>query len=307
MGQAERLWRWCERNPAIAGLFGAVAASILVGTIVSTTFGIWAMRNAKRADRLAAAERKAALKAIEEKESSDRLRYVAEINAAVRDYQAGKMARVRTRLANLIPSKPNEIDLRGFEWHHLQGLLNQSLKVFAMPSDGVGPIAFSPDGRRLVVGGGDGVYEWDTVEAKQLAKLKISGGIESVAYGPTERIIVVNHAPWGEVKPEWGYNGTILHTSLGPRIGERQDDCPYKRRTQRCPESRRSSRRAHCWEQGSEGTGAGHRAGRGNAAKETAQDATSAIPVLALRSLTTITFASGIQGAIQWPRSIGST
>ena len=68
------------------------------------------------------------------------------------------------------------------------------------------------------MGGGDGVYEWDTVEAKQLAKLKISGGIESVAYGP-EGIIVVNHAPWGRVKPEWGYNGTILVRLWDPESG----------------------------------------------------------------------------------------
>ena len=100
------------------------------------------------------------------------------------------MGRVRTRLANLLPSRPNEIDLRGIEWYHLQWLLNQSLKVFALPSTGVTTLAFAPDGRRLVVGAGSEVYEWDTVEEKQLAKLKTSGGIDAVAYGPAGVVVV---------------------------------------------------------------------------------------------------------------------
>ena len=225
VGQAERAWQWCKRNPAVAILFGAVAASILMGTLISTMFGIWAMSNATRANRAAAAERKesqraneAARKAIEEKESSNRLRYVAEINAAVRDYQAGKLGRVRNRLASLTPSRPNEIDLRGLEWYRRQWLLNQSLKVFAMPSADAGPIAFSRDGRRLVVGAGSAVYEWDSVEEKKLAELKISGGIESADYGPSG-VIIVNHAPFGEVRPELGDNGTIIVRLWEPKSG----------------------------------------------------------------------------------------
>ena len=38
VGQAERFWRWCKRNPAVSSLTAAVAASLIVGIIVSTLF-----------------------------------------------------------------------------------------------------------------------------------------------------------------------------------------------------------------------------------------------------------------------------
>jgi WD40 repeat protein len=220
VGRLERAWRWCKRNPVVAGLSVTVAASVLLGTIVSIMFGIWAMSNAKRSERLAYAKREAsrraneaARKAIEEKEWSDRLGYAAEINSAARDYQAAKMGRVRSRLAALIPSRPDEIDLRGIEWYHLQRLLNQSLKVFGLSSRGVGAMAFSPDGRRLVVGAGSEVHEWDTVEERQLATLKTSGGIESVAYGP-DGVVVVHNAR----EDEW--DGSILLRAWDPKTGK---------------------------------------------------------------------------------------
>src|SRR5262249_59539222 len=49
VGRAERLGRWCRRNPAVAGLFGAVAASLLLGAGVAAWFAIEAAANARQA------------------------------------------------------------------------------------------------------------------------------------------------------------------------------------------------------------------------------------------------------------------
>ena len=46
VGQAERLWRWCKRNPAVSGLTAAVAASLLAGIVVSSYFAVQASRKA---------------------------------------------------------------------------------------------------------------------------------------------------------------------------------------------------------------------------------------------------------------------
>jgi hypothetical protein len=48
-GQAERLWRWCRRNPLVAGLSAAVVLSLVVGTVVSTIFAFRAESQAERA------------------------------------------------------------------------------------------------------------------------------------------------------------------------------------------------------------------------------------------------------------------
>jgi predicted Ser/Thr protein kinase len=46
VGQMERAWRWCKRNPQIAGFTTAIAATLLIGTVVATTFGVIANKRA---------------------------------------------------------------------------------------------------------------------------------------------------------------------------------------------------------------------------------------------------------------------
>jgi len=48
-GQAERLWRWCRRNPAVAGLSAGVALSLAGGMVISTVFAVEAGKQAELA------------------------------------------------------------------------------------------------------------------------------------------------------------------------------------------------------------------------------------------------------------------
>jgi tRNA A-37 threonylcarbamoyl transferase component Bud32 len=56
VGPLGHFTRWCRRNPVVAGLAAAVAASLLAGTVISTYFAIAAndRANAERAERLRA-------------------------------------------------------------------------------------------------------------------------------------------------------------------------------------------------------------------------------------------------------------
>ncbi len=54
VSQAERAWRWCRRNPAVASLAAAVFLATLVGAITSTWFAVDAFGQADRAEKNAA-------------------------------------------------------------------------------------------------------------------------------------------------------------------------------------------------------------------------------------------------------------
>jgi tRNA A-37 threonylcarbamoyl transferase component Bud32 len=51
VGRAERLWRWCRRNPAVASLTAGVAVLLLSATAVSTSLAVWALGERDRADQ----------------------------------------------------------------------------------------------------------------------------------------------------------------------------------------------------------------------------------------------------------------
>jgi tRNA A-37 threonylcarbamoyl transferase component Bud32 len=50
VGRGERVWRWCRRQPVVAGLIAAVACTLLAGTIVSSMFAVKAYRERDRAE-----------------------------------------------------------------------------------------------------------------------------------------------------------------------------------------------------------------------------------------------------------------
>ena len=50
IGQAERSWRWCMRNRAVAGLGTGVAVSLVLGTVVSAYFALAERRGRIRAE-----------------------------------------------------------------------------------------------------------------------------------------------------------------------------------------------------------------------------------------------------------------
>jgi eukaryotic-like serine/threonine-protein kinase len=50
VGRVERTWRWCRRNPLVAGLLGTVAATLILGTVVAWTFALRAEADSQRAD-----------------------------------------------------------------------------------------------------------------------------------------------------------------------------------------------------------------------------------------------------------------
>jgi eukaryotic-like serine/threonine-protein kinase len=196
VGPVERTWRWCRRNPAVAGLMTTVALALVVGTAVSTWFGIEARRNARDADTArrdaednAAAEATARHRATTELDRAEHLLYANQIALAHREYQAGQRARTLELLAETRPQ------LRGWEWNYLHRVLIPATPVLKGHRDSVERMAFSPDGHLLAaVGGGlTGrvpyfTHIWDTRTGQTVAAYEGRGGPD-LAYRPDRGLI----------------------------------------------------------------------------------------------------------------------
>ena len=160
VGPVERAWRWCRRNPVVAGLAGAVVISLITGTVVATLFAIRADRNAATARaNLALANQEtgraneAAKNARQEKQLSDRRLYVAEMNLARQAWERSDLDAFQEHLLAQVPERPGTADLRGFEWYYMDRLRELDLHTLHGHTRGVVGVAFSPDGRLIASGG----------------------------------------------------------------------------------------------------------------------------------------------------------
>lgn len=179
-----RLWR--RRRPALAALAIALASTLVGATAVSSVLATLAIHAQARANQEAEEARR-------ERDRSEALRYVAEINLAQRDAEGNNFKEMRRRLAELVPAGPDDVDPRGFEWHYLDGLLDAGLLTLGAPSTDLTTLEFSPDGRTLATVGGGVARIWDASSGRLISMLPAQaagGGYNCLAFAPDGRTFV---------------------------------------------------------------------------------------------------------------------
>jgi WD40 repeat protein len=179
VGAAERLLRWCRRNPLVAGLTAAVAALLLLTIAVLAVSYVQIRQEQAQTEH---EQRKTEAALGQERQSS----YFQSIALAERALAANNPGRAEELLA----ACPEP--LRGWEWHYLKRRRLQEPLVLRGHSQWAVCVAFSPDGTRLASGSfRDGflptgeIKIWDRASGRALRTLTGHvGPVAGLAFSP---------------------------------------------------------------------------------------------------------------------------
>lgn len=167
----EKGWRWCCRNPALAGSI-CVAIVMLVVGIVATS---WQRR---RAEGLAKS-------ALEQSERARAQTYNSDMNLAQNALAQNNLGRALTVLNRHRP-KPGQKDLRGWEWRYLWKACQSDAEfTLCRKSNEVFSVTSSADGRFLALADARSELEvWKLSTRTRVASRKTQVYRQRVAFSP---------------------------------------------------------------------------------------------------------------------------
>jgi tRNA A-37 threonylcarbamoyl transferase component Bud32 len=166
VGQLERAWRWCYRNPAVAGLMGAVAATLVLGATIAGYFAWESHQNADlyRQEAIFSKRKENEAKQNEGKtkealENVKKQKKIADDNWTRSEWKvyAGNIALAQAAwqehnvpLAHHYLGTCRE-DYRGWEYAYLWALFTNQPTLKGNAGFILG-VAFSPDGKKIASG-----------------------------------------------------------------------------------------------------------------------------------------------------------
>jgi WD40 repeat protein len=163
---AERLGRWCRRNPLVASLTAAVLGLlVLVAGVASVGYVQSSLAWRQEAKQRAAAE-DAAVEARKAADKARRLQYAADMYLAAQIWESetGSVTTVRDLLLEHVP-KDGQEDLREFAWRYQWNRHRNGVPTFRGHLGEVA-VALARDGHLLTLDGDHVLRDWDNVSRR---------------------------------------------------------------------------------------------------------------------------------------------
>jgi WD40 repeat protein len=183
VGRLERSWRWCRRNPAVAGLLAAVGLTLVAGTAVAWWLALEAENGASTArkeKRVAVAEQK---RADQEKDTALREKARAQENLVTSQLlRVGMLCENDPEAARLLlhDEQAIPVGLRDAAWGFYDGYCRRSSQT--LRHAGVERLAWSADGKLLASLGVDGTTRvWAVPSGQQRGGFQTEQRVYTVA------------------------------------------------------------------------------------------------------------------------------
>src|SRR5262249_53892428 len=186
VGSVERTWRWCRRNPVVAGSLGATAVALVAVAILSTIFAVKQTEARRQADLSLAISEYERGQALCEKEEigPGMLRLISSWRSAVRAGDAAWQDAARANLA---------------AWQSRYPTLLTALP----PVNPLTRVAFSPDGKTILTGCEDSTARlWNAATGQPIGEpMRHEGAVWAVAFSPDGRTVLTGS--WDRTARLW--------------------------------------------------------------------------------------------------------